>query len=155
MNQKLTTKFGLTLIEMLIVLAVIVILVTMVIGIASHIDTQSKEKGLKSTFAILEGALEEYKDFKGQFPLANLTPFENSEILYRELSYIPSSRKILEKVSNSLIQNRYGDVNSPPEIYDLWGTVLDYRYDLNDSFPLLISAGRDRTFGTADDINNR
>jgi len=41
------------------------------------------------------------------------------------------------------------------EIYDPWGMVLDYRYVPGDNFPELVSAGPDKIFGTADDINNR
>ena len=33
---------------------------------------------------------------------------------------------------------------------DAWGTVLNY--ELDDEFPVVISAGPDRTFGTPDDI---
>jgi hypothetical protein len=42
-----------------------------------------------------------------------------------------------------------------PEIYDPWGTPLDYRYEAGENFPELISAGPDRKFGNADDITNR
>ena len=57
-------KFGLSLVEMLIVVGVIALLATMVISVASRIDSQSKEKGLKSTFVLLEGALEEYREYQ-------------------------------------------------------------------------------------------
>ena len=126
-------KQGLSLIEMLIVLGLIAILATMVISVASRIDNQSKEKGVKSTFALLEGALEEYKEFQGDFPGR-----------MSELYSIPDSRKILDKISNS-----------PGAIVDPWGRPLDYRYAPGDNFPELVSAGPDRKFGTADDITNR
>lgn len=155
-------KHGLTLVEMLVVVTVIAILATMVIGIASLIDTQSKEKGVKSIFVLMEGALQEYHEFTGSFPQQPEKNFLNapahSETLYRELSSIPSSRDILEKISDSLIEieNKYGAAQTPPELYDPWGTALDYKYDiLSDNFPELTSAGRDKKFGTADDINNR
>jgi type II secretory pathway pseudopilin PulG len=118
---------------MLIVVGVIALLATMVIGVASRIDNQSKEKGVKSTFALLEGALEEYKDFYGHFPGHT-----------GELYSIPNSRKILEKIGDS-----------QAAISDPWGMPLDYRYAPGDNFPELISAGPDRKFGTADDITNR
>ena len=155
-------KHGLSLVEMLIVVAVIALLATMVIGVASRIDNQSKEKGLESTFALLEGALEEYKEFQGAFPAQLVKDFTNvsahSEYLYRELYSIPSSRKILDKVSNSLIKHDFdsGAVPPVPEIYDPWETALNYEYDpATDNFPKLISAGPDRIFGNADDISNR
>ncbi len=154
-------KHGLSLVEMLIVVGIIALLATMVIGIAGRIDNQAKEKGAESTFALLEGALEEYKEFQGVFPAQLVKDFTNvaahSEYLYGELYSIPSSRKILEKVSDSLIKHDFdtGIVPPVPEIYDPWGTSLDYRYVPGDNFPELISAGPDKTFGNADDIKNR
>jgi prepilin-type N-terminal cleavage/methylation domain-containing protein len=126
-------KHGLSLVETLIVLAVIAMLAAMVISVASRIDNQSKEKGVKSTFALLEGALEEYKEFYGVFP-GNMG----------ELYSIPESRKILEKIGYS-----QGSISDP------WGMPLQYRYASGDNFPKLISAGPDRKFGTPDDITNR
>jgi len=160
MNNKLRTKFGLTLVEILIVVAVIALLTTMVIGIVSRIDNQAKEKGMKDIFAILEGALQEYYEYQGFFPQQTEENFANaaghSEYLYRELNSIPDSREVLGKIDDSLIKNKFSPDDTPPEIYDLWGTVLDYRYDVDiDTFPQLISAGPDRQFGTPDDINNR
>jgi prepilin-type N-terminal cleavage/methylation domain-containing protein len=154
-------KHGLSLVEMLIVVGIIALLATMVIGVAGRIDNQSKEKGVKSVFVLLEGALEEYKEFQGGFPGQLLKDFVNvpahSEYLYGELYSIPSSRKILEKVSDSLIKHGVdtGAVPPVPEIYDPWGTPLDYRYVPGDNFPELVSAGPDKTFGNADDISNR
>ena len=159
-------KHGLSLVEMLIVVALIALLATMVIGVASRIDNQSKEKGVKSLFVLLEGALEEYKEFQGDFPVQPVKDFTSaaahSEYLYAELYLVPDSRKILEKISDSLIENKFGMADSPAEIYDPWGTVLNYQYDpVTDNFPELVSAGPDKVFsspgidgqfGTPDDV---
>lgn len=152
-------KAGFTLIEMLIVVAVIAILATMVVGLATRIDNQSKERALKSTFTLLDSALQEYYEYTGKFPEQAEKNFDNaaahSEYLYRELDSIPSSRQVSEKISNSLIKNKFGAADTPPEFYDLWGMVLEYRYVQGDNFPLLLSAGPDRTFGTGDDVTSR
>ena len=152
-------KPGLTLVEMLIVVVVVAILATMVVGIAGRIDNQSKERGVESIFALLEGALQEYHEYTSGFPEQGEKNFTNavmhSEYLWRELYSIPDSRKILEKISDSLIKNNFGAADTPPEIYDPWATVLDYRYVPGENFPELVSAGPDRIFGTADDITNR
>jgi len=152
-------KHGLTLVEMLVVVSLITILATIVIGIAAHIDNQSKERGLKSTFALLESALQEYYEYVGTFPEQPekdfINTFVHSEYFYKELNLIPGSREILGKINGSLLKNEYGTVDTPVEIYDPWGTVLDYRYVLGDNFPELISAGPDKVFGSADDITNR
>lgn len=154
-------KQGLTLVEMLIVVAIIALLASMVISVASRIDNQTKEKGLDSLFALLDGALEEYKDFQGVFPPQPVKDFTaaavHSEHLYQELYSVPASRKVLDKISDSLIQHKVdtGAVPPVPEIYDPWGTVLDYTYVAGDNFPELVSAGPDKIFGTADDITNK
>lgn len=143
-------KAGFTLIEMLIVVAVIAILATMVVGLATRIDNQSKERALKSTFTLLDSALQEYYEYWNAFPDPNKPPYlSHSAALYGQLYSTPTSRQILEKISAKLLRD------NPPQIYDLWGMVLDYRYVQGDNFPLLLSAGPDRTFGTGDDVTSR
>jgi prepilin-type N-terminal cleavage/methylation domain-containing protein len=152
-------KRGVTLVEILVVMAIIALLATMVISIAARIDNQSKERCLECTCALLESALQEYREYTGKFPEQPEKNFTNvpihSEYLYKELHLIPESRKILEKIADSLLKNEYGAADTLAEIYDPWGTVLDYRYVAGDNFPDLISAGPDKIFGTADDISNR
>jgi prepilin-type N-terminal cleavage/methylation domain-containing protein len=60
-------KTGLTLVEMLIVVAIIVILTTMVIGIAGRVNDQSKEQLTKSTIAILTAALRQFHDYEYRY----------------------------------------------------------------------------------------
>ena len=60
-------KTGLTLVEMLIVVAIIVILTTMVIGIAGRIDNQSKEQLAKGTIVILTAALRQFHDYEYRY----------------------------------------------------------------------------------------
>jgi prepilin-type N-terminal cleavage/methylation domain-containing protein len=155
-------KMGFTLVEMLIVVAIIVMLAAMINSIASRLDNQAKEKGMKNIFTILEEALIEYCDYSDTFPVQPEEDFTqaaaHSQFLYVELDSVPASQNIMKKISDKLIQDKYEPgAYDPPryEIYDLWGTVLDYRYIAGENFPELISAGRDRTFGTADDISDR
>jgi prepilin-type N-terminal cleavage/methylation domain-containing protein len=56
-------KRAFTLIEMVLVVAVIVILVSMVIGIAKRIDDQGKERLCRNTLALIDNALEQFRDF--------------------------------------------------------------------------------------------
>ena len=157
-------KYGMSLLEILIVVAVIALLTTMVIGVASRIDNQTKEKGIESVFALLDSALQEYREFTGRFPEQPERNYANavihSEFLYKELYSIPGPAKILEKIDGSLIKNQYSPPTVPlaqtgPEIYDLWGTALDYRYAIGENFPRLTSAGPDKIFGTSDDMSNK
>jgi len=70
-------KTGLTLIEMLIVVAIIVILTTLVIGIAARINNQSKEQLAESTIAIVTAALREFRDYEYRYrDNPNYTPAE-------------------------------------------------------------------------------
>jgi type II secretory pathway pseudopilin PulG len=157
--RKYKYKLGLTLIEMVIVVGIIALLVSMIITLVSRFDNQAKERGLECTFMLLEGALQEYYEFTDSFPEQTENDYSNaaehSEYLYQELNSIPDSQKMLDKISDSLVENKYGTLDTPPEIYDPWGTALDYIYNTGDNFPLLVSAGKDKTFGTNDDILSR
>ena len=143
---------GLSLIEMLIAVAVIALLATMAIGIAARIESQAKEKAVKGLFACLEGALEEYREFTGDFPR-----LQGPRILYDELRSVPSSRQILDKMDHSFTGHMaMGDDEAPaPGIFDPWGMPLIYEYGSGDTFPKLTSAGPDKMWGTADDVSNR
>jgi len=155
---------GVTLVEILVVVAIIAILATMVIGIAARINDQSKERGLEFVFSLLESALQEYCEIKGTFPEQPEKNFTDpqmnpqhahSQYLYGALDLLPESREILGRLTKSMIKNVYGTVDTPPEIYDPWETVIDYIYVPGDNFPVLLSAGPDKIFGTADDISNK
>lgn len=156
---KYKNKLGLTLIEMIIVVGIIALMASMIIRLVSRFDNQAKEKGLESTFTLLESALQEYHEFNESFPEQSeddsSNAEEHSEYLYQELYSIPQSRKMLEKINSTLIENKYGTSETSPEIYDPWGTALDYMYTPGDNFPLLVSAGRDKDFGTNDDISSK
>jgi prepilin-type N-terminal cleavage/methylation domain-containing protein len=60
-------KTGFTLVEMLIVLAIVVILTTMVIGLAGRIDNQSKEQLTKNTIGLITAALRQFHDYKYRY----------------------------------------------------------------------------------------
>lgn len=210
-------KTSVTLVEMLIVVAIIVILTTMVIGIAGRIDNQSKEQLAEGTIAILTAALRQFHDYEYRykdltyfgfdFPLdcndfpqpvlettlasalgavaASITggvyhpSYSGCEALYLFLSQVPECRKTLDKIDESLITNLGFDkqprnitVTYPsgvPKVYSLlrvidpWGTTLKYNYydevtldpRSKRTFPVITSAGPDKTFGTADDTSSR
>lgn len=140
---------------MVIVVGIIALLATMIISLVSRFDNQAKERGLESTFALLEDALQEYYEYWDSFPAPEqATYLSTSAALYGQLYSTPDSRKILEQISESLIK-KHPDDNNMLQIYDPWGTVLEYKYSPGDSFPELLSAGPDKIFGTVDDISSR
>jgi len=63
MNPEQKNRTGLTLVEILVVVAIIAILATMIIGLSHRIDTQAKEKLTASTIAMLTAALEQFYDY--------------------------------------------------------------------------------------------
>jgi prepilin-type N-terminal cleavage/methylation domain-containing protein len=156
-------KDGFTLVEILVVVALIAILATIVVGVAGRIDGRAKENALEGTFVLLDSALQEYRRFTDKFPEQPENNPANagahSELLYDALHSVPDSRAILEKIDKSLIENKYAaagtTVGTSVEIYDPWGMPLDYRYSLGENFPVMTSAGPDKIFGTADDISSK
>ncbi|MBE3144085.1 MAG: type II secretion system protein [Planctomycetes bacterium] len=70
-------KSGFTLIEMLLVVAIIAILVSMVVGVTKRIDDQSKERLCRNTITLIGNALEQFRDFgyeyKGAYATLGLT----------------------------------------------------------------------------------
>ena len=60
-------KLGVTLVEMLIVVAIIALLATMVISMAARIGHQAKEQLTESTIAILAAALGQFQDYGYQY----------------------------------------------------------------------------------------
>lgn len=79
-------KNGVTLVELLIVVAVIAILATMVIGVATRIDTQGKERLTKGTIAILEAALRQFNDYEYNYRVSPLAPIAEQDF-YRGLDF--------------------------------------------------------------------
>jgi len=69
-------KTGVTLVEMLIVVAVIVLLASMVIGIATRIDNQGNERLTENTFALLNAALGQFQDYGYNYRHSDYDGFE-------------------------------------------------------------------------------
>jgi len=145
-----------TLIEILVVVSIIAVLGTFVITLTLRVENQSKENALANAFALLETALQEYREYKGQFPEQSVRDFsyagDHVALLYEALRSVPASREVLTKVNSVLVK---GNSDQTWQIRDVWGTVLDYIYVPGDNFPELISAGPDRDFDTGDDISNQ
>ena len=60
---------GMTLIEILVAVAVILILSGVVISLTRRVDNQAKERAVRNVFSLLKGALTEYYDANDTFPL--------------------------------------------------------------------------------------
>jgi prepilin-type N-terminal cleavage/methylation domain-containing protein len=157
-------KSGVTLVEMLVVLTIITVLVTMVYKATSGLGNKSLKRKQKQAFVILDSALHEYYEVKGRFPLSNPQAADSSdgewrrdnvELLYEELYAVPSARALLLKLAPKQLDPWQGAENAVHLIYDVWGTELSYEWIKDNAFPILLSAGPDREFASADDVSNR
>jgi prepilin-type N-terminal cleavage/methylation domain-containing protein len=63
MSNKQQTKTGFTLVEMVVVIAIVAVLATMVIGIAAHIDSRKDQKRAGRTLTLLNTALGQFHDY--------------------------------------------------------------------------------------------
>ena len=72
-TQRYKTAF--TLVEMIVAVSIVVVLVAIVIGVASRIDNQAKERLTRGTIAIINSALEEFSDYRYQYT-ASYVPFK-------------------------------------------------------------------------------
>jgi prepilin-type N-terminal cleavage/methylation domain-containing protein len=151
--ERYQDKAGVTLVELLIVISVLSVLVSLVLAGAGRLHNQGKERLIRETFSLLDGALEEYRDATGVFPVPGSGDASGTQTLWAALSSVPGSRVVLGKVSRRLV--RVDAEGELPKIYDPWDVVVDYSYAVGDNFPLFVSAGPDRIFGTPDDITNR
>ena len=149
---------GVTLVEILVVLGIIMVLAAIVVTVTLRVESQSKENAVRNAFALVGSSLREYYDAQGRFPpqpernAANALAHVAS--MYQELRAVPASRQVLDKLNPTWIQREAGiaDVQS---LRDPWGTVMDYFYAPGNACPELISAGPDRQFGTGDDLSGK
>lgn len=157
-------KPGITLVEMLVVLAIIILLATMVYKATSGLGNQSQARRQKKAFVLLESALDEYYEVKGRFPVSRpLSAYnadsdwrrDNVELLYEELHGVPDARALLLKLAPKQLDRWQGAQNFVHQIYDVWGTVPSYEWTEGSAYPILISAGPDKAFATPDDVTNR
>ena len=150
-------KLSFTIVELLIVVALIAVLASIMMMVAGQGNTASDTELTKSTLALLDSALQEYHDYTGKFPLPDLigeTYFDpnypgqqirqHNASLYIQLSLVEESRSILEKIPESQINPKdfegsvtvqfidpFGQSHTQSsylEILDGWKMPLDYIY---------------------------
>lgn len=160
---------GLTLVEILVVLSIVVTLTLLSWRGFSALEEQSEERRQRQSFDLIEEALEAYTLAQNAFPpqvellgdaLLKGTLALASEALYTSLSWEPASQGRLARISRNMVvagPRIDPDGNPLQQIRDAWGTLVFYYWDPDaaHSFPLLHSAGPDKVFQTMDDINNK
>ncbi len=140
-------QFGVTMVELVVVVAIIGVLAAATIITLVGLQTQVKRKAAKDLLLTLDTALAEYHQAMGHYPV--MTPvsgMEVSEQLREELEKVDASAQILQRINAKYIRDRLG-------LIDPWGQYLDYRME-SSGYPMLTSSGPDRKLGTNDDITN-
>lgn len=105
-------KRGFTLIEILVVVAIIIILVAAVIAIGSYVK-QNGQRGLtKTTLKNLEGMLDEFKTLTdGNIPSSGenfANAFTKVPALQKQLGELPSGTVVIEN-SNTKVKDGFGN----------------------------------------------
>jgi type II secretory pathway pseudopilin PulG len=164
---------GVTLVEALIAVGIIALLAALILPGLKHHDNQSKRRAVQTLMAVLDTALTEYHEQTGYFPESDALeavippvvtdeedrPAYQIQYLVQLLRNEPSCTPIIERISSKFLVNKAfkkdATLDQGPELYDPWEGLIRYYYDPSMNFPLILSAGPDGTFGTADDITNR
>lgn len=159
-------KSGFTLIEIMVVIVIIMILMGIVIGAAKYAHTKGATSRAQAEIAMMENALESYKNDNGTYPLTPavrptsivISPNGNSPVLYTALASGPGYPKTY--MTFKLNQISVPSVNVT-NIVDPFGVRYNYyctqpvQGDQTNSVSFdLWSYGPDNLNDTADDITN-
>ncbi len=150
-----------TLVEIMVVIAIMAIIGFGAVNIAQKVVERTKADKTETIIRTLVGILEEYQRDTGEFPDTGI------QNLYATLQNNPKTRPLLEGLPQDCVKPINGS-GTAIVIYDGWyasddpdadinifdGANKPMRYDNrgNGNFPIIRSAGKDRTFNTADDI---
>ena len=155
---------GFTLVEILVVVAIIAILISGIVGVGSFVHTNSQIKNTKNVIRAVVAALEEYRNYKQvpgtffDFPdnVIDIPGDDEYDIigLYLILNKVPSCKTILDRIPES---NKEIDIAGNIILIDAWRDGADYRqllyyYMGSGNFPVIRSAGPDMVYDTEDDI---
>lgn len=159
-----TSRVAVTLVEMLVVLAIVLLLAGLVAVAFSRLGGQGKEKAVTNTLTLLDAALAEYREEAGRFPeqpvRGTTDPNEairHNQTMVEALESEVGSRHVLGMIDRRFVRNEWpaGAPDRFVEVYDPWDRPIDYEWSTEDGFPLLRSAGPDRSYQTGDDLTNR
>jgi prepilin-type N-terminal cleavage/methylation domain-containing protein len=125
LNARSRRARGFTLVEMLVVIAIISILMAMILGAIAVARRASREKATDATLILLDSALKRYEmDFQDFPPSDGDTEgIHGSENLYRCLR---TEKKEGPYITPADVQTTDSDKNGTPEIRDAFGGPIRY-----------------------------
>ncbi len=132
-------KKGFTLVEVLVVIAILAIIGAGAVSVANNVVKKAKVNKTKAAIANIVSAVEEYYRETKTYPAS----------LYSDLAGNPKTSVIIDKLDDEF-KNQDPSKESP--LRDSWGKTLHYLNRGNGNFPKITSAGPDKEFNTADDI---
>lgn len=154
------SRWGFTLVELLVVITIIVILAGLTMGGYSFIIRKQADEKTRIQIALLEKALEDYKLDNSVYPPSTTGTRELYEALYKNgIGPSPTGKIHLAELDPN--NDKYGWIQNTSgviRIIDPFGAEYIYRRGddpdaKNPDFDLA-SKGKDGVIGTADDIDN-
>jgi type II secretory pathway pseudopilin PulG len=107
--KKYRAKYGVTMIEVMVSVAVVIALVSVAIGVSTYVRQQGRMELAKSEIAILSTALEQYYDYTHQYP---------PDVNYTDESDLPSNGRINAfKIALNTNDEPHADNGSPLRHY--------------------------------------
>lgn len=143
---------GFTMIEMLIVIAILVIIVSLIVGVSGTLFQDVAKKQTITWQGIIMDAVETYQNNKHVYPGegTTATPEGRSANLYAQLSAVPQSADKLKALGGDAL-----DVTNK-WFKDAKGNVMDYRARAGmGGRPVIISPGPDAKLGTGTDADSK
>ncbi len=164
------SRLGFTLVEVLIVVAILAVVAAGLVGLSSYLQTQNNTVLTEKCLELLSTAVAEFYDITAHFPIDDWGDIgadgsriagasksgdnpNSDELLYLQLSLLPQTRQIISKLPEKLLASPLSEArvqlahdlsaNTPylRSIVDPWGEPL--HYDASGSFPRIWSSGPD------------
>jgi len=145
-------RTGLTLTELLVVIALIVVLASIVLVIARGVQATSYGAATKELMALLRNAAGSYHFFWGSWPPQDSkTDREDCKTveLVKAFRTTPEPAKVLEKIDRRF----FASPNDELLLTDAWGSPI--LYVVWEGEPLFVSPGPDTSFGFGTSSNDR
>jgi prepilin-type N-terminal cleavage/methylation domain-containing protein len=182
-HKRTLGREGFTLVEMLVVVAILAILVALGVAVGRHVRVRAKEGKTYADLQVIHSAIREYRDVTGDVPLQgdpndsttdpnDTLPVEDdheenlehagitSFWLREQLSEVPATRDILARLSTGEGDAVIGpydipDVGTRTIFVDQFGGPIWYLHaGGKGEGPVVISAGVNGEFGDSDDIRS-